>query len=129
VNSIARLIQPQRFHLDDAFLVLQLLVFALPARRQPSLSEARWNVLFLQTAQLCVVVGDFLVKVSTHLRLQLGLDGRKRHWFFSELVVVEESDSAAASAGILFLALGVAARPGAAAERGRDARRRGAGTM
>src|SRR5450755_2521311 len=80
-----RLIQPQRLHLDDDF-VLQLLVFALLRRRQRFVLQLVGDVLLLQAPQLLVVVGD-LVESLDHLRLQLGLDGGERHLVF-ELVVV-----------------------------------------
>ena len=81
----AQLVQPQRLHLEDD-LVLQLLVLALLRRRQRLVLQPVLDVLLLQAAQLLVLVGD-LVEGLDHARLQLGLDGRKRHRVL-ELVVV-----------------------------------------
>src|SRR6202040_964256 len=114
----AGLVQPQRLHLDDD-LVLQLLVFALLRRRQRLVLQLVGDVLFLQAAQLLVVVGD-LVEGLDHLRLQLGLDGGERHLVF-ELVVVHVGFGRGFRR-ILFLAFGgLALRRGA--ERGRRRRR------
>src|SRR4051795_12277657 len=80
------LIEPQRFHFDDDF-VLQLLVFALLRGRQRFALQLVRNILLLQAAQFLVLAGD-LVEGFHHLRLQLGLDGGERHLVF-ELVVVD----------------------------------------
>src|SRR5207237_6869091 len=79
------LVEAQRLHLDDDF-VLQLLVFALLRGRQRFALQLVRDVLLLQAAQL-LVFGSDLVEGLDHLRLQLGLDGGERHLVF-ELVVV-----------------------------------------
>ena len=112
------LVQPQRLHLDDDF-VLQLLVFALLRRRQRLVLQLVGNVLLLQAAQLLVVVGD-LVEGLDHLRLQLGLDGGERHLVF-ELVVVH----VAFGGGLSRILFGFGSGGGRGAERGRRRRRGG----
>ena len=82
----ARLVEPQRLHLDDD-LFLQLLVFALLRRRQRVVLQAEFDVLLLQAAQPLEAVGD-VVEGLDHLRLQLGLDRGERQRVLHVVFVV-----------------------------------------
>ena len=73
----ARLIEPQRLHLDDD-LFLELLVLALLRRRQRLVVQLVVDVLVLQSAQAFEGIGDG-VEGLQHLGLELGLDGGERH--------------------------------------------------
>src|SRR5207248_10115271 len=115
------LVQPQRLHLDDDF-VLQLLVLALLRGRQRLALQLVGDILFLKAAQLLVFGGD-LVERLDHLRLQLGLDGRKRHLVF-ELVVIHVAFGGGFGRILL---LGVRTARGRGTERRRGRRRGGRG--
>ena len=73
----ARLIEPQRLHLDDD-LFLELLVLALLRRRQQLVVQLVVDVLVLQSAQAFEGIGDG-VEGLQHLGLELGLDRGERH--------------------------------------------------